>query len=280
MSRSNENSESNENNENNENYVTRPTIEQIQEELARLQAQPEEFEEAEEFEELEELSEDHEKHEEHEKPKNTAPPPEKERIQKKTAVNEGGGRRPTAKQIEKELSRINVNKKVKKSVFGTVRNLIFIAAAAVLVANLLIAPMTINRSSMDPTMQDGEVVLALRFTKVESGDIIAFYYNNMVLLKRVIAKAGDWVDIDADGSVYVNDEPIDEHYLEEKSLEPKNIAFPYQVPDGSFFVMGDNRSKSNDSRLKEIGAVSSDVILGKIVARIWPLSKLDFFWRE
>ena len=183
-------------------------------------------------------------------------------------------RRPTLEQIEDELNRRESGREIKKTIFGTIKSLIVVAAAAVLVANLLIAVLLINRSSMNPTLTDGDVVLALRWAGAKPGEIIAFHYNNKVLLKRVIAKAGDWVDIGEDGTVFVNGEEIEEPYLEKKAYGECDIELPYQVPEGCVFVMGDNRAVSADSRQKDIGPVSSEHIIGKVFMRIWPLTKI------
>jgi signal peptidase I len=188
--------------------------------------------------------------------------------------NQATGRRPTLEQIEEELNRRESGQELGKVVSGTVKNLIVIAAAAVLVANLLLAVLLVNRSSMTPTLTDGDVVIALRWVSVKPGDIVAFHYNNKILLKRVIAKEGDLVDIGGDGTVYVNNEAIDEPYLTEKSLGECTIVLPYEVPVGCIFAMGDHRETSADSRLQEIGPVSSEHIVGKVILRIWPLNKI------
>jgi signal peptidase I len=192
------------------------------------------------------------------------------------AKSKTDGTRPTAKQIEEELIRLNTGKELKKAVSGTIKNLIVIAAAAVLVSNLLLSFMSVSRSSMSPTLKDGEVVIAVRWLGVNPGDIIAFHYNNKILVKRVIAQAGDRVFIDENGQVYVNNELLDEPYLngQGKSLGECDIEMPYQVPDGCVFVMGDQREVSADSRQKEIGAVKTELIIGKVFLRIWPLSDI------
>jgi len=166
---------------------------------------------------------------------------------------------------------------MKKAVTGTIKNLIIIAAVTVLITNVLISVLTVNRSSMTPTLQDGDVVIAWKLFSAKAGDIVAFHYNNKILLKRVIAEAGDMVYIDEDGNVYVNDKMLEEPYLTEKSLTDCNIELPYHVPDGTIFVMGDHRTASADSRLKEIGPIREEDVAGKIVLRLWPLTRLSFF---
>ena len=157
---------------------------------------------------------------------------------------------------------------------STVYTLITVAAVAVLVATLWLPVLQIYGSSMTPTLQDGEIIFTVKTSDLEQGDIVAFYYNNKILVKRVIASAGDWVDIDEDGTVYVNSKALDEPYLTEKALGETNIELPYQVPDGKIFVMGDHRATSVDSRNTAVGCVAQEQIVGKIIFRIWPLDRL------
>ena len=128
---------------------------------------------------------------------------------------------------------------------------------------------------MTDTLQDGDIVVAFSGRNYESGDVVAFYYNNEILVKRVIATAGDWVNIDEDGNVYVNDELLDEPYLSDKALGQCNIEMPYQVPDGRCFIMGDHRSTSIDSRNTAVGCISNDMIIGRIFVRIWPFEEFS-----
>ncbi len=157
---------------------------------------------------------------------------------------------------------------------STAFSLIVVAAAAVLIAVLLLPVLQISGSSMTESLQDGDIVVALNSSGYKTGDVIAFYYNNNILVKRVIASSGDWVDIDEKGNVYVNDEPLEEPYITEKSLGDCNITLPYQVPDERCFVMGDHRATSIDSRNTAVGCVSNDMVIGKILVRVWPLSEL------
>jgi signal peptidase I len=152
--------------------------------------------------------------------------------------------------------------------------LITVAAVAVLIAVLLLPVLQITGNSMTDTLQDGDVVVALKGGNYQVGDVVAFYYNNSILVKRVIATAGDWVDIDQEGNVSVNNVPLEEPYVSGKTLGDCNIELPYQVPDGKCFLMGDHRSTSVDSRNATVGSISKDNIIGKLIFRVWPLSGL------
>ena len=179
----------------------------------------------------------------------------------------------TVEQLEAELR----HEKYKRSFAFTLRNTIFtlitVSAIAVLVAVLLMPVLQIYGSSMAPTLAEGDIVLSLKGTEFEKGDVMAFYYNNNILVKRVVAQTGDWVDITEDGTVYVNNVAIDEPYLIDKAYGETNIELPYQVPESRVFVMSDHRSVSIDSRNTAVGCVASEQIVGKIVFRVWPLSE-------
>ena len=140
-------------------------------------------------------------------------------------------------------------------------------------ATLLLPVLQIYGTSMTPTLHDGDIVLSVKTGKLEQGDIVAFYYNNKILVKRVIAGPGQWVDIDEEGNVYVDGELLDEPYLDDKALGSCNIQLPYQVPDGRWFVMGDHRSVSVDSRDRAVGCVSEEQIVGRLTFRVWPLNR-------
>lgn len=178
---------------------------------------------------------------------------------------------PTIEQLEAELQRERYNKRYGRVLRSTIYTLITVAAVAVLVATLWLPVLQIYGSSMAPTLVDGNIVVSLKAGDLETGDIVAFYYNNKILVKRVIAGPGDWVDIKEDGTVYVNNEELDEPYLTEKAFGDCNIELPYQVPDSRIFVMGDHRSVSVDSRNTAVGCVADEQIVGKLVFRIWPL---------
>ena len=179
---------------------------------------------------------------------------------------------PTSKQLEEELNRAKYRKRYRNVLRSTIYTLITVAAIAVLVATLLLPVLQIYGSSMTPTLSDKDIVVTLKTTEFETGDEIAFYYNNKILVKRVIAHAGDWVDITPEGDVFVNDKLLDEPYLEEKSLGDCNIELPYQVPESRVFVMGDHRSVSVDSRNTAVGCVAEEQIVGKLVFRVWPMA--------
>jgi len=155
---------------------------------------------------------------------------------------------------------------------STICTLLSVAAIAILVATLFLPVLQIYGTSMQPTLKDGDIVLSLKNAEFNRQDIIAFYYNNKILVKRVIANAGEWVDIDDEGNVTVNGSPLDEPYLIDKALGDSDIEYPYQVPDGRVFVMGDHRSISVDSRSSTVGCVAEEQIVGKLTWRIWPMA--------
>ena len=178
--------------------------------------------------------------------------------------------RPSVAELEAELDRVRYQSRYQSVLRSTVFTLITVAAVAVLVATLWLPVLQIYGSSMTPTLQDGEIVFSVKTEDMEPGDVIAFYYNNKILIKRVIANAGDWVNITEDGTVYVNDGELAEPYLTEKAFGDADIELPYQVPESRIFVMGDHRSVSVDSRNTAVGCVGREQIVGKILFRIWP----------
>ena len=181
---------------------------------------------------------------------------------------------PPLAVLEQQLKEEKKKRRFYKALRSVIATLVTVAAVAVLVAQSLMPVLRIYGNSMNPTLSQGNVVVALKSSNFKTGDIVAFYWNNKILIKRAIAMPGDWVDIDEDGNVSVNGKVIDEPYLKDKALGQCDITLPYQVPDGGIFVMGDNRSVSVDSRSTTIGVVSDEQIVGKIVFRIWPLSNL------
>ena len=178
---------------------------------------------------------------------------------------------PEAAQLEAELHRERYRRRYGRVLRSTIYALITVASAAVLVATLWLPVLQIYGTSMTPTLRDGDIVVSTKSGSFERGDIVAFYYNNKILVKRVIAGAGEWVDIAEDGTVSVNGEILDEPYLEEKALGECDIKLPYQVPEGRIFVMGDHRSVSVDSRNTTIGCIAEEQIVGRLVFRLWPI---------
>ncbi|UNT97277.1 signal peptidase I [Allobaculum mucilyticum] len=177
---------------------------------------------------------------------------------------------PSISEIQSEIERVRYRKRYWKSLKSILATLITAAAVAVLISMLWMPVLEIYGPSMAPTLQEGDIVAAVKNSQFETGDVVAFYYNNKILVKRVMAGPGDWIDLREDGTVYVNGEEIDEPYLQEKAYGNPDIEFPYQVPEGRWFVMGDHRSVSKDSRNSEIGPIAKEDIVGKLVFRLWP----------
>ena len=178
---------------------------------------------------------------------------------------------PSLEQLKAELDREKYKRRYKWTLKSTIYTLIVVAAAAVLVATVWMPVLQIYGSSMTPTLNEGDIVVCVKGSDFEPGDLVAFYIGNKILVKRCIAGPGQWVNIDADGNVYVDNKLLDEPYLKEKSLGDCDIELPYQVPDNRYFCLGDHRSTSVDSRSTTVGCVSDEQIVGKIVFRVWPL---------
>ena len=173
--------------------------------------------------------------------------------------------------VKKELNRERYKNRYKRTLKSTVFALITAAAAAVLVATLWLPVLQIYGSSMTPTLEEGQIVLSVKTDKMQRGDIVAFYYGNKVLLKRYIAGPGSWVDIKEDGTILVDGAELEEPYLVEKAFGICDLELPYQVPDNSYFLVGDHRETSVDSRHSSVGCISEEQIIGKIIYRVWPL---------
>lgn len=184
---------------------------------------------------------------------------------------------PTAQQLDSEVKRIRRRNEYLKILRSTVSSLIVVAAIAVLVSLLFLPVLRVTGTSMTPTLQNDQLVICRKYGEFKQGDVIAFYYNNKILLKRVIGTSGDVIDISEDGTVYVNGEKLDEPYLDEKAFGECDIDLPYQVPDERVFVMGDHRSTSIDSRSTSVGCIANEAIVGKVILRIWPLGQIGTF---
>lgn len=181
---------------------------------------------------------------------------------------------PSMQNLEHEARRYAHRRTVGRLLRKGIFKLLVVASLVVLIFSLWLPVFRVTGISMEPTMEDGEYVLAVRTRHFNPGDVIAFHYNNEILVKRVIALAGDWVNIDGDGTVYVNNVPCYEPYIQEKSLGICDIPLPFQVPDGETFVMGDDRPVSLDSRTAMVGTVSGRQVLGRVVFKLWPLNEL------
>lgn len=181
---------------------------------------------------------------------------------------------PTINQVAQERKRLDNRKKFLRSVRSTIGTLLVVAAVAVLIATLFAPILQVSGTSMDPTLKDGDVVVLTKSSRFETGELVGFYYQDKILLKRVIGQPGDRIDIKADGTVLVNGTALEEPYISGKSLGQCDIEFPYYVPDGRWFLMGDHRETSIDSRSDEVGCVGSEQIIGRVVFRLWPFSEL------
>ena len=184
---------------------------------------------------------------------------------------------PTRKQVEKERKRYRRQKAYNKALRGTVYVLTIVAAIAVLIATLILPVLQIEGTSMKPTLSNGDIVLLTKTTRLERGDLCGFAWNNKLLIKRVIGLPGDWIEIDTDGTIYLNGEKLDEPYVQQMALGECDLEFPFQVPQEQYFVVGDMRESSIDSRNSLIGCIPRDQIVGKVFFRVWPFNSIRFF---
>ena len=191
----------------------------------------------------------------------------------KNNTNEKEIKLPTTSELEQELYREKYKYKYKKLLKSTVYALLIVVAVSVLVATLLFPVLKIYGKSMAPTLIEDDIVVCIKKTEYKKGDIIAFYYNNRILVKRVIATSTQWVEIEDNGDVYVNNQMLEENYLKDKSLGESDITYPYQVPEDSYFVLGDKRDTAIDSRNTEIGSILKEDVIGKIIIKVWPLKR-------
>lgn len=178
---------------------------------------------------------------------------------------------PTAEQLEQELKRLKYRHSFAFTLRSTVASLIVVAAIAVMISTMIMPVLRVTGASMTPTLQNDQVIICNKLAECQKGDVVAFYYNNKVLIKRVIGVAGDVIDISGDGVVSVNGEPLDEPYVSELALGECDIELPYQVPDNRIFVMGDHRSVSIDSRSTSVGCVAIENVIGKVLLRVYPI---------
>lgn len=181
---------------------------------------------------------------------------------------------PGAASLRKELNRVQYNRRYRSVIRSTVYVLLTVAAVAVLVATLLLPVLRIYGTSMTPSLKEGDIVISVKGMDFQRGDVVSFYYNNKILVKRVIAFEGEWVNIDEDGNLYINGTLLEEPYITEKALGECDIQLPYQVPEGRIFVVGDHRATSVDSRSTTVGCVFEEQVVGRIVYRVWPLEDI------
>ena len=177
-------------------------------------------------------------------------------------------------EVKEEISRLKERERYLKKVQKTLSILVVVAAISVLVATLWMPVLKIYGSSMDPTLENGQIVVSIKTKKLKSGDVVAFWQGNKLLVKRVIASPGQKVDIDVNGKVFVDGKAISESYLDSESLGNTDIDFPHQVEESRWFCMGDNRESSIDSRSAVIGDISKEQIEGKVLFSVWPLNKI------
>lgn len=184
---------------------------------------------------------------------------------------------PLKNQIEAERKRYRRQKAYNKALSGTVYVLTIVAAVAVLIATLVLPVLQIEGTSMEPMLSSGDIVLLTKTTRFSRGDLCGFTWNNKLLIKRVIGLPGDWIEIDTDGTIYLNGEMLEEPYVQQKALGECDLEFPFQVPPEQYFVVGDMRESSIDSRNSLIGCIPKDQIVGKVFLRVWPLENIKFF---
>lgn len=184
---------------------------------------------------------------------------------------------PSIQQVEKERKRYRRQKAYNKALGGTVYVLTIVAAVAVLIATLILPVLQIEGSSMEPTLVNGDIVLLTKSTKFDRGELCGFSWNNKLLIKRVIGVAGDWIEMDTDGTIYLNGERLDEPYAGQLAVGECDLEFPFQVPPEQYFVLGDMRESSIDSRNTLIGCVEKEQIVGKVFFRVWPLENIRLF---
>lgn len=150
---------------------------------------------------------------------------------------------PTMEQAYTEQRRMKYKAAYRSALLSTINALLLVAAVAVLLSSLLLPVMQISGNSMEPTLENNDIIVLIKTNRFGIGDLCSFSWNNRMLIKRVIGVPGDWIEIDSGGTVYVNGQEIDEPYVTEKSLGECDIEFPYQVPENCLFMMGDSIAK-------------------------------------
>jgi len=183
---------------------------------------------------------------------------------------------PPLGALQKELKRERYKRRFRRLLRSTVNALVVVAAVAALIATLFLPVLQIAGTSMEPSLNDGDIVLLVKTNDLQYGDLCAFYYSNKILIKRIIATPGDYIWIESDGTVFLNGEPLAEPYISEKALGECDVEFPYQVPENSYFVLGDKRETSIDSRSSVIGCIPEDQMIGRIFCKFWPLKDFEF----
>ncbi|MBE6806806.1 MAG: signal peptidase I [Ruminococcaceae bacterium] len=183
---------------------------------------------------------------------------------------------PELEPLQKELKREKYKRRFRRVLRSTVSVLVVVAAVAALIATLVLPVLQIAGTSMEPSLSEGDIVALVKSGDLENGDLCAFYYSNKVLIKRVIAKPGDYLWMESDGTVVLNGEKLEEPYVTKKALGECDIEFPYQVPENHYFVMGDQRETSIDSRSSTIGCIAEDQIIGKLLCKFWPLTEFEW----
>jgi signal peptidase I len=184
---------------------------------------------------------------------------------------------PTTEQLHDELKRLRYRERFARSIWSTISSLIVVAAIAIIISTMLLPVLKVTGTSMTPTLQNDEVLICNKLAEPERGDVIAFYYNNKVLLKRLIGLPGDKIDIAEDGTVIVNDAELVEPYVSEIAIGECDVEFPYQVPENRYFVLGDHRAVSIDSRSTSVGCIAEENIIGKVMVRVLPVKKFGMF---